>query len=207
MRKVGIKDIAVEIGVPYLVHFTHIKNLESILEKGLLSRDQVDDLDEVIINDEERYDGRPNTVSLSIAHPNDRMFYKYRDKDEDWCVIVLTKRILWELDCLFLKNNAADKRVSGLSDNELSTLESFKSMYEEMDDLDSREEQCLKSFDPTDKKAEVLVLDHIPTKYILGVVVSNRQVKKNYRELLSDYQVKVNSPDKGVYASSTEPRK
>lgn len=208
MSKKDIKEFAQEVDIPYLVHFTHISNLESIVENGFLSREIVDEMElDAVTNDEGRYDGRVHTISLSIAHPNDLMFYKYREKDDDWCVIALKRKVLWELDCLFLRNNAADGRMSRLGDDELSTITAFKSMYEEMDELDSREEQCLEPFDPTDKQAEILVPHHIPAEYILGVFVSNRQIKKNYSDLLSEYQVKVNSPNKGVYASRLYRRK
>ncbi len=208
MNKKEIKKFAVELDIPYLLHFTHISNLESILENGLYSRETVDAMDqEIITNDEGRYDGRTNTISLSIAHPNDRMFTKYREKDGDWCVLALRRRLLWELDCLFFKYNAADGRISGKDDDELSGIDAFKLMYEELDELDSREDQCLEPYDPTDKQAEVLVLDYIPVEYIFGVVVSNRQIKKNYKDILDEYKVVINSPGKGVYASRLYRRK
>jgi hypothetical protein len=209
MSKKNIKDAAKKIEIPYLLHFTHISNLEGIFEEGIHSRDVVDQSDEEIkINDEGRYDGRTNTISLSIAHPNDVMFMKYHQKNfENWGVVVLKKSLLWELDCLFLKHNAADASVSGISDDELSTIASFHSMYDEFDHLDSREEQCLEDFDPTDKQAEVMVLDHIPRDYILGVVLSNRKVKKSFKDVLEDVSVKIHSPNKGVFASRLYRRK
>ncbi|HCS63184.1 MAG TPA: DUF4433 domain-containing protein [Cellvibrio sp.] len=208
MNKQEIKKFARELDIPYLLHFTHISNLESILENGLYSRETVDAMDqEIITNDAGRYDGRINTISLSIAHPNDRMFTKYRGVDEDWCVLALHRKLLWELDCLFFKYNAADGRISGKSDDELSGIDAFRSMYEELDELDSREGQCLEPYDPTDKQAEVLVIDYIPVDYIFGVVVSNRQVKKNYKDILEGYKVAINSPGKGVYASRLYRRK
>lgn len=208
MSKKKIKEFAQEIDIPYLVHFTHISNLEGILVDGLRSRDFVDASDEeIIINDEGRHDGRTHTISLSIAHPNDLMFYKYREKDEDWCVIALNRKVLWENDCLFFKHNAADGRVSHLHDDDLSKFEAFQGMYDEIDGLDSREEQCLESFDPTDKQAEVLVVDYIPAEHILGVCLSNRQVKKTYKDILGDTKVAIHSPDKGVYATRLYRRK
>jgi hypothetical protein len=209
MSKKNIKDAAKKIEVPYLLHFTHISNLEGIFEEGINSRDVVDQSDdEIMINDEDRYDGRTNTISLSIAHPNDVMFMKYHQKSfGNWAVIVLKRSVLWELDCLFFKHNAADASVSGMSNGELSTIESFHSMYDEFDHLDSREEQCLEDFDPTDKQAEVMVLDHIPRDYILGVVVSNRAVKKSVKDTIEDVSIKIHRPNKDFFASRYYRRK
>lgn len=208
MSKKEIESFSKELDIPYLLHFTHIDNLQSILENGLFSRDKVDQMGTgIITNDDGRYDGRRNTISLSIAHPNDRMFSKYREKDEDWCVLALRSKLLWELDCLFFKYNAADGRISRVGNKELSSLEAFKAMFEEIEELDSREDQCLEPYDPTDKQAEVLFFDHIPLKYIFGVFVSNRKVKKNYKGLLDGYKTAINSPGKGVYASRLYRRK
>lgn len=208
MSKQEIKSYAKQLDIPYLLHFTHISNLTGIMDKGLLSRESVESLgDGIHINDEGRYDGRKKTISLSIAHPNDRMFYKYREKDEDWCIIALKRKVLWSLDCLFFKSNAAGGEISHLDDKELSTIDAFKGMYLERDDLDSRKEQCLKSYDPTDKEAEILVYDHISPEYIGAVVLSNRQVKKKYKDLLADVQIAINSPNKGLYANRLYRRK
>lgn len=194
--------------LPYLVHFTHISNLEGILEDGLLSRDSVDKLESSVrTNDESRHDNRTNTISLSIAHPNDLMFYKYRDVDADWCLIIVDISVLWKKDSLFCKYNAADARMSNLSDDHLSTPDSLLSMFDELDDVGSRSDQCLKEFDPTDKQAEILVFDKIAPKYIEGVVFSNRQVKKEHKNILGDKKSAIHSPNKGLYATRLYRRK
>jgi hypothetical protein len=208
MSKAKIEEFSDKIEIPYLLHFTRISNLEGILEKGLISRDAVDKLgDDVTINDEDRYDDRTNTISLSIAHPNDLMFFKYRDDDEDWCVVALYPDVLWELDCLFCKRNAADGTMIATSDDALSTIDAFRGMYDELHGLATREEQCLKAFDPTDKQAEILAFDHVPNDYIKGVFLVNRKVKKDLKEVLGDTKTLINSPNKGVYSSRIYRRK
>lgn len=207
-NKAEIENLCATYEIPYLVHFTRIENLKSIMKKGLLSRVKVDaEIDEAITNDENRLDGRRHTISLSIAHPNDRMFTKYREDPEQWCVLGIRKEILWELDCLFFKHNAADIRVSGKPDNELRTSDSLSSLYTEIEGHESRESQHLSKFDPTDKQAEILVCDEIPPKYIFAIAVTSRQVKKNYQEAADGRPIHIHPPGKNLFASRTYRRK
>ncbi|MBO2691749.1 DUF4433 domain-containing protein [Shewanella algae] len=207
-NKSRIRAFAEQLEIPYLIHFTHISNLKSILAHGLVSRRTIDEhYQGVVVNDMERLDHRPDTISLSIAHPNDKMFYKYRDNDSDWCVLGVKSSVLWERDCLFFKHNAADGLVSGIGDDTLRDVSSFKSMYDEFAWIDSREQQCLNKYDPTDVQAEVLVKHSVPTESIFGVVVSNRQIKKNISNFTDNVQVVINEPNKVLYASRTYRRK
>lgn len=62
-----------------LYHFTHKDNLESILLTGLITRKKLKEQDiDYKYNDEYRWDALEDSISLSISHPNYRMFYKYR---------------------------------------------------------------------------------------------------------------------------------
>lgn len=204
-----IKEFAKEREVPCLLHFTQLSNLESILTLGLLSRDRIAGLPTPAgINDELRLDNHTNTISLSIAHPNSQMFYKYRiEKGGEWCVIGVRPSVLWRQHCFFCKHNAADARISGIQMSELDDISAFRAMYDEINGYESRSDQCLKAYDPTDVQAEVLVMDAIELKNILGVVFPNRQAKKNFSELLGDMQAKIHSENKGYYSARSYSRK
>lgn len=202
MSRKEIKEFVQELAIPYLVHFTHISNLENIFEYGLLSRDAVDErIKDAVTNDADRHDKRTYTVSASIAHPNDLMFYKYRDVDDDWVVIAIKRRVLWSGNCMFFKHNAADGTMSCLKDDEVKGVKALRVLYEELIGFDSREEQGLLPYDPTDRQAEVLIENGVAVDNLLGVFVSNRMVKKKCKDLLGDIQIKINQPDKGVFAS------
>lgn len=74
-----IERIVTERNIRWLVHFTRIENLESILENGLLPRNNFEGLDvQPLTNDAFRLDGFLEATSLSIESPNYRMFWKCR---------------------------------------------------------------------------------------------------------------------------------
>lgn len=210
MRR-AIQDFATELEIPNcLFHFTRAVNLPSIMEHGLYPIARVDEIGvEPEINDQHRLDGRLNGTSISIAHPNCQMFYRYRMDDEsvDWAVLVLKRSILWQKECAFCLHNAADSRISRLPLEVLTTPAAFRGMYAEIDGGTSREDQKLKPYDPTDVQAEVLVFDVIDPSFIRGVVFNSRAAKDEYADLLSEEQKAwVHPKSKGVFGTRSYSR-
>ncbi|PJF38016.1 MAG: DUF4433 domain-containing protein, partial [Phototrophicales bacterium] len=142
---------------------------------GLCPKILLEDLPyDVTINDELRLDGHEDSVSLSIAFPNYKMFYRYRANTQSrgWAVIAINPSVLWECECAFCKHNAADSRIARVPLEKLKSLSSFQAMFAEDESgnalagilgvdykQETRETNKLKSFDPTDPQAEVLVFD------------------------------------------------
>lgn len=125
------------------------------------------------------------------------MFYSYRANTQTrgWAVIALSTSVLWEHECAFCKHNAADSRVFRVAVEKLKAASAFKSMFDEDDryklfaefhgedsNLETRENNRLKSFDPTDPQAEVLVFDVIPPDKIIGVAFENGRLLNEFRE-------------------------
>ena len=161
------------------------------------------------INDELRLDGHLDGTSVSIGFPNNQMFWKCRKDNEDvaWVVLGLDPSILWKKECAFCRHNAADNAISCIALDELKTFEAFEGMYEEIDGLESRAEQKLKAYDPTDVQAEILVFDVIEPEYILGGAFETVAVKNTYTPLLGNRKVIVKGPCKGYFASRSYVRK
>lgn len=181
-----IRAIAEHRKVPYLVHFTRAENLESIINNGIYPVNRVDEVCEnPTINDTLRLDGRREGASISVAFPNCQMLFKYRKENNgsEWAILVLHPSILWVKDCSFCKHNAADMRISNLPIEHLKTPRSFMEMFDELQSGMTRFDLNLKSYDPTDVQAEVLVFDVIEPHLIAGVVFDSSATKAKYVDL------------------------
>lgn len=206
MAKEEIEKLARGLEIPFLVHFTRVANLPSIMQHGLQPVAQINNLGlNAEINDHLRLDGRLNGLSTSIAFPNGSMFFRLRNENPEveWAILALSPKILWEKDALFCRHNAADARVSGLSDDELRTPAAFSSLFEENDGQKSREEQRLKSFDPTDVQAEVLIMDAVEPDYIIGALFNTEAEKSKHEALFGTKKLLVHSGKKGLFANRT----
>jgi hypothetical protein len=131
------------------------------------------------------------------------MLYKYRMADAavDWSILVLDPSILWVKNCAFCRHNAADGRISGQPLASLITAQAFQGMYEEIEGATTREEQKLKSYDPTDVQAEVLVFDVIEPQYVAGVIFEKPAVRDACLAHLGERKAYIHANNKGMFAS------
>jgi len=74
-------------------------------------------------------------------------------------------------------------------------------MFDEMEDMTSRQEQRLKPFDPTDGQAEVLVFDVIEPSLISAAAFENDAARDAYQGILGNRQILVNRAGHGYFAS------
>lgn len=172
----AIKQFCEERGIVELVHFTHVDNLRTITEFGLLSREELEKRGiHYKFNDQNRLEGMLNAVCLSISFPNYKMFYKYlkQSGQHNFVVISLDVAVLWELECLFCPTNAASNLCKPLRNHEtLKGLPALKEMFAE-NPLSkkhvSRAELKIPDHYTTDPQAEVLCLEPISPTYIRAI--------------------------------------
>jgi hypothetical protein len=182
LREIGFGHLPANlriVSIPFLCHFTRTENLSSILKHGLVPVAECPKLDIVpFINDTERFDRRTNTSSLSIGHPNFRMLHKYRqlNPDADWVVIAVNIATVLKLDALFCRHNAADARISRISDNNLQKNKSFQAMFERPRHYTGK----ARFNEPTDDQAEVLIPRIIPPSEINGVFFLSEKSRVDY---------------------------
>lgn len=188
-REQSIKKIVQERNITSVFHFTHTNNLASILNLGLLCRSKVEELPDrqkLVVNDNLRLDCHPETISLSIGFPNYKLFTVFRNKgNEDlkdsWVVIGLKPDLLWELECFFYCDNAANGRFRKTNMEELKSPGSLEKLFQDFDST-KRKDLSIPDWFPTNPQAEVLVVDSIPLKFFLKVYFHNKRSLANWLE-------------------------
>lgn len=180
------------------------------MQHGLVPRSKMGEIGiQARINDEGRYDYRLGGTSTSIAFPNGRMFFKLRQDDEEerWAILAILPDVIWTKDALFCKHNAADSRVSGLSDDQLRTTGAFEALFDEIEQMPSRAEQALEPFDPTDVQAEVFIQEVIEPKLIVGALFDDRASRDSHVNYFGEGNSIYHRPRKGLFAERTYFRK
>ena len=178
-----------------IYHFTHKSNLSSILEYGILTRTNLNNMNlRYAFNDQMRLDGVLDSISLSFSHPNFKMFYKYRKQtsDDDWVVLKISPSLIYgkeqqtsnrieHLDYLnkavFCNTNAASNKMRNLSIEERMTCNAFLDMFE------SPIGRSLPTY-TYDNQAEILYLGNIPVDFIEEIYTNHQDESLNWvREL------------------------
>ena len=190
-RSEQIKNSCTERGIETLVHFTRFENLESILKKGFLSREELekwDSTNQPVFNDSQRIDQCPDSISLSISFPNYKMFYHYRQKNSaKWAVILLKPDILWEMDCAFCEDNAARSIVRFIPLYKRKEFESYCSMFGDHPE-NKRCNLGIPDFYTTSPQAEVLEFNPIPAEYITEIHFEDIETFNSWMKLHGEKQ-------------------
>lgn len=209
LGKQNVQEIRAEVerrAIPHLVHFTRCENLPSIFRHGLLSVSdcRAQGID-AVRNDMVRLDGKPDGTSLSVTFPNYRMFYKYRQTDPvaGWAVLILPTRILWEKECGFFKYNAADARMRMLPREQSATVQALQEMFA---NSDTPRQQWLRTYDPTDPQAEIMVYEAIEPNLIETVAFETKDVAEKWKRVLGGIDTIYAGKGKGLFGSRAQLR-
>ena len=178
-----------------IYHFTHKSNLSSILEYGVLTRTNLNNMNlRYAFNDQMRLDGVLDSISLSFSHPNFKMFYKYRKQtsDDDWVVLKISPSLIYGKEpqtsnrtehlnylnkAVFCNTNAASNKMRNLSIEERMTCNAFLDMFE------SPIGRALPTY-TYDNQAEILYLGDIPVDFIEEIYTNHQDESLNWvREL------------------------
>lgn len=163
-----------------VVHFTAMENLPTIHQHGLLSRRELEARQITYrYTDSNRYDGI-NNICLSISFPNYQMFYSKRTSSsfDEFAVLSLKPRLLWELRCYFCPTNAAKREISLLLQQDPSQFVGLEALRKLFADEAMTPNGVIKRADlkipreyTTDPQAEVLCYQPIPSDFIRKIYV------------------------------------
>lgn len=176
-----IKKFLEERNITTLCHFTRVSNLHSILTHGLLSIDTLKSRNFTYSNnDDYRFDNKTDAICTSITFPNYRMFYRYRaNSNEEWCVLKLDARLLYEKNCLFCVTNAASNDETTRSNSNKVGINALKKLFY---DDEYMYRVGLGAEYTTDPQAEVLVLEDIEVDYIKRVSFITQETNFPWRK-------------------------
>lgn len=185
-----------------LYHFTHKDNLPSILSKGLLTKKTLEEQNiEYKYNDEHRWDGLEDSISLSFSHTNWKMFGKYRNLigQNDFVVLKISPELLsgnTELHhkhledfdyldkAIFCKKNAANQIESKKSILERKSHKVFLDIFESTIDIE------LLTY-PYLNESEILYQGDIPKEFIKEIHVIEEDPDLSWANVLG-FKLSVN---------------
>ena len=174
----AIQAIVQRRKIDFLVHFTPVQNLPSILQHGILPRSELEDQGiSAIYPDTLRLDQFLGRISASISFPNYQMLYQKTAAFTgcEFCICVVAPRVLWERHCLFTIRNAA---ASGQRDAAVRadwSSQALEAMFFEPISNPAgqaiRTARRLPDHFTTNPQAEVLIEGHIPSDWIQQIMV------------------------------------
>jgi len=175
--------------INYLYHLTHINNIETILEYGLLSRkkaisesiffENIADPevlkhgDQKMIFDKELFD----FVRLYFQ-PRNPMLLKRKEVQDEILILAIDKKVLSEKDTVFSDGNASSGSTK---------------FYKGLDNLNKLDWKIINAefwinFDNGKRKAcaEALIYSNIPISLIRGIICNNENTQKKIIKLVNN---------------------
>lgn len=181
------RKIIEERNIEHLVHFTNVKNIESIILNGLIPvKYQTKNGIHSFKNDVVRNDKLPEMTSFSVEFPNYQMLNKLRlnKNEEEWAIIFLKSDIILARECIFCYDNASKEEIRQIPYEYKMTIEMFSKMFEDIDGYPLRKITKLKRYFTTSPQAEIMIKGDIDSKYIEKIVFFNSQSKDAYSRFI-----------------------
>ena len=174
----------------YFYNIMPLKNIPSVIEKGILSFDKTKSFSHISIAMNEIQERRENVripngkrlhsyANLYFTYHNP-MMYKRRTQARSLCVLVIDPSIIYFDGCVLSDRNAAADLVRFFApDIGLDEIDFNLVFSEDWTDPNPYRQQAKKTI----KCAEVLIPAQIPYDYIVGAYVLNEDVEQQLIEM------------------------
>lgn len=158
-------------GVRYLVHFTPMENLKSILENGICPRNSIPV--KAVCTDPERRDKLLDHGCYSISYPNYPMLYTKQKKLQIPCVVLYIDIKVLQLfhfnNLLFVNKNASSPEFKYNLDSHRG-IAYLKNIFQ----TKPRSKNCPRN-GASDIQSEILIKGVIPPEFIRWIYVENEK--------------------------------
>lgn len=177
--------------VNFLVHFTPISNLPSILKYGILPRSELNARRiHADTPDKDRLDNRLDYSSFSIAFPNYKVFFNKRCTTQyQYAVLIIDPQIILDLPLSaisYLPGNAASNKINN-AENYIG-IDAVKALYSPTvqigETIYTREQMGIPDHYPTNPQAEVFIRSAIKPQYIRSIKGETSAQVAEIKELL-----------------------
>ena len=159
-----------------LTHFTHMDNLKSILQSGILpasilkKNKTFESVQRNSIHLPAEWD---SFVSLNLSFPDYKLFSDLNQhKPSDWVILLIDPQVLLDFPCYFFPVRAIEiierAPMPRLFLNEYQNFSDLKFLFADRDDV-KRKELDIPVFYPTDPTSEILSFFPIAPAYITQV--------------------------------------
>lgn len=167
--------------VKYLVHFTPLANLHSILRYGILPRTEIERRGlNAITPDATRYDYQLQYSSFSISFPNYQMFYNKRNNTiHEYVVLLIDPSIILNVPLAsisYLPYNAASRFTGNVTD--YTGERAAKALFQNVSIGEYLFDRVVLDIPPsytTNPQAEVFIKAEIPPEYIRFIVTERQE--------------------------------
>lgn len=178
-----IYDYLIKRGVEYLVHFTPVSNLQSILRYGIVPRAFLKNGTFTYL-DEVRLDNKLDYSCFSISFPNYKMFYSYwNGSRRKFAVMLIDIGIIRNIPIdkmIFVPSNAAKKEYS----YRLSSMTGLDAVKAQFSETRGKRASNLPSYYPTDPQAEVLLGVKVPPSAIREIHFNDKEAFIQTRQII-----------------------
>lgn len=184
--------------VKELYYITHIDNIASILNTGILSHNKIKSkrieheqiydpaIHEIRENKRLHNGKRLHDYANLYFNPRNAMMYKRKDIHREICILIVDSKILNATDVVISDRNASSGYARFYAPNELNILDEdliFANDWRHSDPIEySRRKSAV--------CAEVLVPSFVPSSFISGIYVSCHETAIKVKQLLSDLPLK-----------------
>ncbi len=208
----SIEESVTRQRIPSLAHFTHARNLFSIIEKGILPRAVLAEarISAVVPPDDLRSIDS-HAVTLSISFPEYESFRAVRSSIPKglWAVLEIEKSVLWESDCYFAASSDEPPRRSrakASADSFDQLFQDYIARYTRWGLRVPRSILDIPGYYPTNPHSEVRVVNGIEPRYIRAVWFETSMIESRFLETAKERGIS-NLPKTVVNSSAFEERR